>query len=62
MFDNAAGVHTPLQGEASIGVPQGSAEESAYLSVEIRRNDLPRGMRVYLRKAASGWDVVGIER
>jgi hypothetical protein len=59
-FNNESGTRTALPAETTSRIPA-AAETGSYLSVDITAMD-GRSMTVYIRKSATGWEVVGIDR
>ena len=63
-FDNEAEKKTALAGRTSFDLPEEvrSAGEGEYFAADIRGSDAAKSLTVYLRKAAGGEEVVGVER
>ena len=71
-FDNATGASTPIGQRTVVTVPRAAApaglptETGSYVRVRISAVDGPRAwatpVAAYLRRAANGWTLVGLER
>jgi hypothetical protein len=59
VFDNDRDVKTPLSSADSPAVPR---SEARYLAAEITAAEANKAVTVYLRRAARGYDVVGVDR
>jgi hypothetical protein len=63
-FDNRTGRHQPLDGTSGWRLPQEAynTPEGCYFAASISASPDPRTVTVFLRRTATGFDVVGIDR
>ncbi len=63
-FDNDAEREIPITGASSLGIPAEVANSrlGEYVVARLFGDDAEKDIRVYLRREAKGWQVVGIER
>ncbi len=59
-FDNQAETKTPISSASSLAIP--AAGEGGYLAADIHGGDPNKSVTVYLRRNATGFEVVGIDR